>query len=417
MTPQAAAPAAPEELHGQRWIVVADSPFLPAHGGGEREHLGFVQAAARRGLISALVIPTDDDPQEHGRQDDHAALRELVSPAPCLFVPRRRAAWAAANPRRPYVVGSRPAPRGIARDLAAMAADATGVVLFSYKSHQLGKAIATGLGLPAVLRTHNLEGAYHAAIADAAAGARKYAFRLEAARIELDERRLDRASWLSGVADISASDAAIRRRRSRIPVEYVPSFALGDPAEWREEKHLPPATPTLVFVGALDVSTNHEAISWFGSTVWPIVSARLPDASWHVVGRRPPPWLREQVAGWPSVQLHADVPDPREHLRSATLAINPAVSGSGVNIKLVEYLAMGLPVVSTSRGMQGLGLEAGTHLEVADDPQQFANRVLTLLTDPGRARELGESGQSAALTLLDSDRGLVQLASMLRTRR
>ncbi len=417
MTSEAATPTTPEALRGQRWIVVADSPFLPAHGGGEREHLGFIQAAARHGLISALVIPTDDDPQHHGRQDDHAALRALVSPAPCLFVPRRRAVWAAANPRRPYVVGSRPAPRGIAADLAAMAADATGVVLFSYKSHQLGKAIATGLGLPAVLRTHNLEGAYHAAIAAAAAGPRRYAFGLEAARIERDERRLERARWLRGVADISASDAELRRRRSLVPVEYVPSFALGDPAEWREEKHLPPATPALVFLGALDVSTNHEAVSWFGRDVWPIIHSRLPQTTWHLVGRRPPAWLRELVASWPSVQLHADVPDPREYLRSATLAINPAVSGSGVNIKLVEYLAMGVPVVTTSRGMQGLGLDAGRHLEVADDPREFADRVLTLLTDPGRSSQLGESGQSAALTLLDSDRGLVQLASMLRLRR
>ncbi|HYO85518.1 MAG TPA: glycosyltransferase family 4 protein [Dermatophilaceae bacterium] len=397
---------------GHRWIVVADSPFLPAHGGGEREHLGFVRAATARGLLAALVVPTDDDPAAFDRQDDLAALRDLVAPAPALFVPRRRSVLAAATPWRPYVVGSRPPRRGVVADLRAMAPDATGVVIFTYKSHHLGHAVARGLGLSAVVRAHNLEGPYHHALAHSESAPKSWAIRAEAIRIDLDERRLERDGWLAGIADISSSDAAIRARRSRVPVRHVPTFALGGEPDWAAERHTPPATPVVTFIGALDVRTNHDALRWFRERVWPTVLAEVPGTCWHIVGRKPPPWLREEAAGWDSVRLFPDVPDPKEYLRGTTVAVNPAVSGSGVNIKLVEYLAMAVPVVSTERGMQGLGLNRGVDLAVADDPTVFAAEVVALLRDPDRAQRLGYTGQTTALEILDVDRSLGLLAGM-----
>ena len=69
-------------------MVVAESPFIPTHGGGEREHLGFVQAAVAAGLVAALVVPVDDDQAAVGREDDLEAIRRLVDPAPVITVPR-----------------------------------------------------------------------------------------------------------------------------------------------------------------------------------------------------------------------------------------------------------------------------------------------------------------------------------------
>ena len=79
-------------------------------------------------------------------------------------------------------------------------------------------------------------------------------------------------------------------------------------------------------------------------------------------------------------ELHADVAEPAAFLAAADVSINPAVSGSGVNIKLVEYLAAGAPVVSTTRGSAGLGLTPGKDLLVADTPAEFAGAVGDLLT-------------------------------------
>ncbi len=115
----------------QRWIVVADSPFLPADGGGEREHLGFVRAAAAEGLLALLVVPSA------GPLDEDVYSRELAG-APLLTTRRRTSPLLLAHPRLPYVVASRPAPRGLVQRARELAPGATGVVVFSYKSRAVG---------------------------------------------------------------------------------------------------------------------------------------------------------------------------------------------------------------------------------------------------------------------------------------
>jgi len=395
------------------WIIVADSPFLPARGGGELEHLGFVRTAVDAGVVAALVVPTDADPQSVSRQDDLPALRALVAPAPLITVPRRRSWRAAADPRHPYVVASRPAPPGLVDELREKAPQADAVVIYSYKAHEIGRIIAQTLGLPAVLRQHNLEGRYHQALAAAAAPPRSWAMRLEAGWIERDERRLERAPWLTGIADISMSDAAVRSKRASVPVEYVPTFALGPDAAGAATTWRPGGARSVVFLGALDVATNHDALTWFAGQVWPLVLREVPEARWQIVGRKPTPLVHQLVGRTEQAELHADVESPADYLSSAAVAINPAVSGSGVNIKLVEYLANGVPVLSTTRGMQGLGLVPDEDLAVEDDPAAFARRLVLLLTDSEEAARLAATGHAKALQILDTRTSLQQVTRLL----
>ena len=397
----------------RRLVVVAESPFIPAYGGGEREHLGFVEAAAAAGLVAALVIPVDEDPGAVGREDDLAAIRRLVHPAPVIEVPRQRSLRRALSPRYPYVVASRPAPADLAERVRRAAPDADAVLVFAYKSHRLGRVLAEGLGVPAVVRFHNLEGRYHRALARAAAPPRAWAVWLEALRVELDERLVERGRWLTGIADISAVDAAVRERRARVPVEYVPSFALGTRQPTPGPSRRPSNQPTVVFLGALDVATNHDAITWFAEKTWPLVRATVPDCRWQVVGRRPTSSVRELVSRTAGAELHADVAEPAAYLAAADVSINPAVSGSGVNIKLVEYLAAGAPVVSTTLGSAGLGLTPGRDLLVADTPTEFAAAVGDLLTGRRDGAELGAAGQASAGAILDSRASLRRLLAML----
>ncbi|MCA0438715.1 MAG: glycosyltransferase family 4 protein [Actinobacteria bacterium] len=408
--------SADDILEGQRWIVVADSPFLPAHGGGEVEHLGFVRACAQAGVLAGLVIPTDADAAAVGREDDLPALRALASPAPVFFTPRRRTAWSALAGRRPYPVASRPVPNGLVRDVQVAVSEATAVVGFSYRAHRVAGMIAEGLELPGVLRMHNLEGRYVRALADARFGVKRWLYHAEAARTEADERRLEAAGWVRGIADISLTDARERQVRTTTPVIHVPTFALagqpldsGDP--WR-----PPATPTVLFLGALDVVTNHEALFWFCGDVWPLVQRRVPGAVLTIAGRRPAPAVQALVRDTAGVELHADVADPKLAMRGSSVAINPAVSGSGVNIKLVEYLASGVPVVSTTLGSKGLSLRPEHDLLVRDDAAGFADAVTGLLLDVEAASRIGASGRAAAADLCDPRVGLRAIAALIAGR-
>jgi len=95
------------------------------------------------------------------------------------------------------------------------------------------------------------------------------------------------------------------------------------------------------------------------------------------------------------------VPDVHPFLTSAAVAVNPAVAGSGVNIKLVDYLQAGTPVVTTTLGSRGLRLVAGEDLEVHDQPEDIARSVGSLLLDPVRAEELGAHGRRTIAAALD----------------
>lgn len=393
----------------QAWIVVADSPFLPAAGGGQVEHLGFVEAAKAAGLLAALVVP-HRRPVGH---DDHLSLkrlRDLVAPAPLIGVPRSSGIGAAVHPTMPYVVRSRAPTGDLVRSLREQVDHATGVVIYSYKSHRIGQAVAEGLHLPALLRQHNLEGEYHRALAASAPAPRRWVMRWEAARIDADERRLEKSSWLRGIADISAADAKIRSSRATVTVRHVPSFALAFRSAATALPRIPPPQPTVVFVGALDVATNHDAIRWFAAEVWPQVLALVPRARWQIVGRRPTRLVEDLVRATPATELHPDVESPSVYLASASAAVNPAVSGSGVNIKVLDYLGAGAPVVSTSRTAEALGLRPDVDLLVSDDPRVFATELARLLQDSAAATELGRQGQRTALSTFDSHASLVKMA-------
>ena len=407
----------PTRSGAQRWIVVADSPFLPPRGGGEREHLGFVRAAVREGLLALLVLPGGD-------VVDLQPYRRLLGDVPVMVTSRRTSPIWLAHPTQPYVVASRPAPRGLADRARELAGDATGIVIFSYKARRIGQALATGLGLPAVLRQHNREGAYHRSLAAQTPGPRGLVTRWEAARIERDERRTGRAAWLRGTADISLADATWRRSTGAHGVVHVPPFALDIGDETGHPDSAATARPTdspapgeggkrVLFLGTLDTATNTGALDWFLDGVWPAVLQAHPDAVLDVVGRGPSAALVRRLAALDRVELAADVPDVREYLRRAAVAVNPVVSGSGVNIKVVEYLDAALPLVSTSLATRGLPLRAGADLEVHDDPAGFAAAVVRLLDQPQAARELGRNGQAHVRELLDPTANLARIADLL----
>ena len=385
-----------------RWIVVADSPFLPPRDGGEREHAGFVRAAAAQRRVAALVLPA-------GPGLDIEPYREATGGAPVVLVPRDRRLRHLLHRRVPFVVASRPAPAGLGERVAELVPDATGVVLFSAKSRALGEAVARARGLPTVLRGHNLEGPYHRALAGGSRGPRKLLLGWEARRVDADERRLEHAGWLVGIADISATDAGVRAPRAGVPVAHVPPFAAGVD---RDPRRRSPRPGHVVFVGSLSVPTNEQALIWFLDGAWARVRAEVTGAALAVVGRAPTAALRRRLAAVPGVTLHADVADVGPHLDAAAAAIAPTVIGSGVNIKIVEYMLAGVPVVTTAAGARPLGLTDGAGLAVADDPVRFADALSELLADPAGAEQMAALGQERMEDLVDPRRTLAGLDAL-----
>ena len=153
-----------------------------------------------------------------------------------------------------------------------------------------------------------------------------------------------------------------------------------------------PGTHTILFCGSMDMHPNQEAMEYFLRKIWPRVVAQTPDVKLQVVGRKPPEWLAEVAKKDSRVQVTGFVDDIRHYFRQAAVCICPVISGGGTRLKILDSLAMGVPVVATPFAASGLSLEHGNHLLFGETPEQFADHTLRLLANPCLRSQLAGSG-------------------------
>lgn len=170
----------------------------------------------------------------------------------------------------------------------------------------------------------------------------------------------------------------------------------------------------VLFLGSLDWRPNQDAVRLLLDAIFPKVRTAEPRATLAVVGRKPPEWLRESVNRSPGVELHGDVPDVRPFLHSAGALAVPLRIGGGSRLKILEALTAGLPVVTTTVGVEGLRLAAGEHCTVADGVDTFAGALLDAVRRPGAAREQAARGRKRVLAEYDWDRLAGQLDQVWR---
>ena len=145
----------------------------------------------------------------------------------------------------------------------------------------------------------------------------------------------------------------------------------------------------LVFSGKMDYRPNVDAIEWFHRGVLPLVQLRYPDIGLVIVGRNPHARL-QALASDTAVEITGWVDTVEPYLQAATIYIVPLRMGSGTRLKILQAMAAGCAVVSTSIGAAGLNPATRSALEIADDADQFAQSIVSLLADEERRRDLGE---------------------------
>lgn len=215
---------------------------------------------------------------------------------------------------------------------------------------------------------------------------RRY-FTWEARKLAAAER-----SWCPrfGVnAVVSAGEGEVLRRANPdLMVKVVPNGV--------DTKYfVPRADPgghTLLFAGSMDMHPNQEAMDYFLKRVWPRVVSQSPDVRLCVVGRKPPLWLEEVGKADPRIEVTGFVDDVRPYFERATVCVCPILSGGGTRLKILDSLAMGVPVVATRFAASGLELEHGRHLLFADDEAGFVGETLRLLGDRPLRSQLAAAG-------------------------
>jgi glycosyltransferase involved in cell wall biosynthesis len=153
----------------------------------------------------------------------------------------------------------------------------------------------------------------------------------------------------------------------------------------------PDGTPALLFVGSLTYEPNIDALEWFAAEVLPAVRRAVPGAVLRIVGQGRSPRV-ERLAGVPGVELVGEVTSVSPELARASVSVVPLRFGGGTRIKILEALAHGVPVVSTTIGAEGLGLRHGEHALLADTSTEIAAACVCLLDDPAEGVRLAERG-------------------------
>ena len=151
---------------------------------------------------------------------------------------------------------------------------------------------------------------------------------------------------------------------------------------------------------------------WFLQKVWPLLLVKYPQAQFHLAGKglqkNDPRFFQTGVVN------HGEVPDAEDFMHANGLMIVPIQAGSGIRIKTLEAMALGVPVVSTSVGAQGLAVEHGRELMLADQPADFAQAIANLLANPAIAQQQTTAARAYVEQYHNLKRNTAELLGFLR---
>ena len=240
-----------------------------------------------------------------------------------------------------------------------------------------------------VLRAHNIDyRIWERLAAGSLQPLKKWYLGLQAARLKKFEEALYAA--VDAVVAISEVDAAYIAQRTKAAVTVAPMGIAPEkmPAasSW-QTNHLPRCS----FVASLDWQPNQEAVRWLHAEIWPAIRQKVAAGTCVVAGKNMPPAFADLAGN--GLELLGFVPDAAQTMRENPLFLVPIRSGSGIRIKILEALALGLPVVSTTLGAEGLSVTHREQLWLADTPATFAEAVAYLQAHPDEARAMGERGR------------------------
>ncbi|PDV96453.1 glycosyltransferase family 4 protein [Candidatus Chloroploca asiatica] len=219
---------------------------------------------------------------------------------------------------------------------------------------------------------------------------------------------------LAAVTVVSEGEAkTVRQLAGKHPLELavIPNGA--DVTGCRDYTYHPDPD-TLIYPGALSYSANLDAMRYFLEAIFPKIRQERPQTLLRITGRTTP----EQRAALPNldgVVLTGYVEDIRALIAQSSIEVVPLREGGGTRLKILEALAVGTPVVSTSKGGEGLALVDGEHLLIADSPDAFARATLQLLEDASARARLSQAGRRAVAVHYDWTVLAQRLEDLLQT--
>jgi glycosyltransferase involved in cell wall biosynthesis len=380
-------------------LYVSHMPASPPRFGAQARVHGLMTQLARHHDLTAVMLVDDEFDAEECRRAMQAYCREVVLvPNPYsrdgltkrLLQLRSLTSTLSFERLRVTVPALQ---RALNRALCARRFDVVNLE-FSFLGHCDLRQAPAGERLPTlIVDSHNID--YDLARQYSRTGSSLRRLYYEANWRKLRREELGTYRDADGVCLCSAADE--RRLLDYAPGARTVVIPNAADVEYYQPR---PADPqpdgrTVVFFGLLSYVPNVDGVIHFVQDIWPRIAEAHVDARLKIVGGRPPPALLA-LAG-PRVELTGFVTDLRPHLAAAAAVVVPLRLGGGTRLKIVEAMAMGKAIVSTTLGAEGIEAVPGRDLLIENEPVAFADAVNRLLAEPGLVARIGWSARQLAV--------------------
>jgi polysaccharide biosynthesis protein PslH len=218
-------------------------------------------------------------------------------------------------------------------------------------------------------------------------------YRLEGSKMLWAEKRLARRFDLC-TATTRAEWQTLEDYGTGAATDWFPN---GVDAEYFSPTDGPYDADTISFIGRMDYYPNQECMARFCREVWPLLRARRPAVKLLIVGADPSPEMRA-LGSLPGVTVTGSVPDVRPFIRGSALMVAPLAIARGTQNKILEAMAMGVPVVTSNAAAGGVDAEAERHFLVADSADDVAAAVLRIVENPTERQRLAAAGRDRMLS-------------------
>lgn len=242
-----------------------------------------------------------------------------------------------------------------------------------------------------VLRTHNIEHLIWQRMAKNEQNlAKRWAIKTFSSQLKRYECSL--GNKIDGFASISTPDFEFFKSCSQsVPGTVVP-FGIDLDDYEPEEDYMPSDKPELFHIGSMDWLPNIEGIEWFLDEVWPIVLQEFPEVTFTIAGRKIPAEISHRNDA--NVIVAGEVESANAFMLSKDIMIVPILAGSGIRVKIIEGMALGKVIITTSIGAEGLDVENGKNILIANTPEEFVAAVEKCVKTPDLCAILGENARN-----------------------
>jgi glycosyltransferase involved in cell wall biosynthesis len=259
-----------------------------------------------------------------------------------------------------------------------------------------------------VLRAHNIEHLIWKRLTTSETNPLKKFYLTHLTRtLELYEHNI--LDQYDGIVPITEKDAGYFNSVTSTPVKAV---SFGIDAGSLSVNKAPEPDHAAFHIGSMNWMPNEEGVHWFLEKVWPIIREKETGLKIYLAGREMPPWLTS--LNQHNVEVVGEVPDAKDFVLSKTICIAPLLSGSGIRIKIIESMALGRAVISTTVGAEGINYQPGRDILIADSPEDFASAVLELYQNPEKCSAIGKQARDLILKEHDTKKIIHRLVAFYR---